>query len=359
MNRKNLAAAAAAALALAACTPDFDPASKLDKLRVLAVRAEFPELQVPPASGAPVAPDRTRLTSYVVRADEAADPTHPTTVVYLACVPVPGDPTPSPCVLLASLRDPTVVLADAAQAVCGGGGGDGPPITFLGVETCAAELRTSPTSGTCGPATSGGTTLPAPELVVPSGYTFPEGIPERIIGVEVVVLAFALDATPDELTAGAGGTCPLGDVAARLAELWQGREHVLVTKRVTIRGIDVPAAEAPNANPVIEDVAEGVAPLPPSVPPGTHLLTPILPAGAVAQEYVEYDAEGNVIERKLEDWVYSWFSTAGEMDTLHTRGAEAEEWDASGSAGPALVVTVVRDLRGGVAWTAREVTIAP
>jgi hypothetical protein len=340
---------AAAALALAACTPDFDPASKVEKLRVLAVQAEPPEIE--PAGPTAVAPDRAALTSLVVRADEAADPTRKTTVLYLACIPVPGDPEPNPCVALAELRDPTVVVADAARASCAGGGGEEPPIAFAGVEVCESRRP-------CTAATSGATTFPLPEVVVPVGYGFPPDTPEEIIGVQVVVLAFALDATPDELAAGAGATCPLGDVAARLAELWAAREHVLATKRVWIRGLLAP--DLPNVNPAIEDIAEGAGALPATVAPGTHLLAPILPAGADHQLYTELDANGAPIERdKREEWVYSWFSTVGELDVLHTRDGETEEWVVPAGAGPAFIVTVVRDLRGGVAWTTRDVTIAP
>ena len=50
----------------------------------------------------------------------------------------------------------------------------------------------------------------------------------------------------------------------------------------------------------------------------------------------------------------------GEMDALHTRDGEVEEWDLGGAAGgPAVVATVVRDLRGGVAWRWAKVTVAP
>jgi hypothetical protein len=63
------------------------------------------------------------------------------------------------------------------------------------------------------------------------------------------------------------------------------------------------------------------------------------------------------IEQKPEEWVYSWFSTAGELDELHTRGDEKDLW----TVGPtrAIVAAVVRDLRGGVDWQVRTVVVAP
>ncbi len=362
MNEKLVAAAA---LALAACTPEFDPASRIDGLRVLAVRADPPEIAPAPSSGTPVAPDRASLTSFVVRGDFAANPTSETTVFYLACVPVPGDPTPSPCAALAGLRDPTVVLAEAAQASCGAGGGGGtpPPIAFAGIEVCGA--------GGCGPAAIAAATLPTPEVAIPSGYGFdalPPGAAERIIGVEAAVLAFALDATPDELAAGMDEACPLGSIASRVSQLWATREHVLATKRVQIRGPEAP--DAPNRNPALDGIAAGGTPLavgPPSeLPGGTVQLTPVLPgdADALRETYTKLDAAGAAIETVREDWVYSWFSTAGELGELNTRETASDPWivsaaDTAADGGRALVAAVLRDRRGGTAWSLREVVVLP
>ncbi len=341
-----------AALAAAACSPDFTPASRVEGLRVLAIRADPPEIAPAPASGTPVAPDRAALTTLVVRADHATDPTRQTTVLYLACVPVPGDPTPSPCVALAGLRDPTEVLAQAAQASCAAGG-DAPAIAFAGVEVCEGRA--------CGPVTVGGVTLPSPELVLPAGYGFdalPPGAPERALGVQAELLAFALDATPDELAAGGVGACPAADVAPRIAALWAARDHVLAVKRVWIRGPEAP--DAPNVNPAIDDVAAGGVSLPDVVAPGTHWLAPLLPAGAddLHQPYTELDAAGVPIAPRREEWVYSWFSTVGDLEDLHTGDGEQEEWSVA-DLGAATVAVVVRDLRGGTAWTVRDVTVAP
>jgi hypothetical protein len=347
-------ALAAAALMLVACSPDFDPASRIDKLRVVAVRADPPEIE--PASVATVAPDRAALTSLVLRPEDFDPATAPTTtVVYLACVPIPGDPTPSPCVMLETLRDPTVAIASALQADCAGGGGGGPPpIGFAGVEVCRAA--------TCAPAVGGGTPLPPPEVAVPAGFAFSAAGPERILGVQAIVLAFALDATPDELVAGAGTTCPLGDMAVRLSELWPAREHVLATKRVVIRGPE--AVDSPNRNPAIDALVAGVTTLDAAavttIAGGALQLQPDVDA-ALQETYTELDAAGVAIETVREDWVFSWFSTAGELDELHTHGATPNEWRVTGAPGgtPAVVAAVVRDLRGGTQWAVRKVAVTP
>jgi hypothetical protein len=350
MNKPALVAAAA--VALAACNPDFDPASQVDGLRVLAVQAEPPEIGPTPAEGG------AALTSLVLRPDWTSDATRETTILYLACTPTPGDPTPSPCVLLASLRDPTMVLADAAQATCDAAPAAGPqPIAFAGAEVCDR-------SG-CAPAVlPGGAALPAPELALPEGYGFdalPAGAPERILGVEAAVLAFALDATVEELAADAGA-CPLASIATRLSELWTARQHVLSVKRVQIRGPEAP--DLPNRNPAIDGiqagstelVADGATP----VAAGVVALTPFLSAEAAAlvDEYTELDVTGAPLGHEVEEWVYSWFSTAGELEDLHTRGTAQEEWTVAAGE-TALVAAVVRDLRGGVAWQVREVAVGP
>ena len=363
MNRASILSVAL--LALAACTPDFDPASRVDKLRVLAVQAEPPEIAPPPASGTPVAPDRAALTSFVLRADFATEPGRQTTVAYLACVPAPGDPSPSPCVLFTELSDPAGVLAAAAGAACPAPPpGQTPPIAFAGVEVCRAPVAGS--WKTCGAAAAGGATLPSPELVVPAGYGFdalPAGAPDRILGVEAIVLAFAIDATPDELATGPGA-CPAEALARRLAALWGERAHVLSTKRVWIRGPEAP--DAPNENPALDGIAAGGVPLDPaapaSLPRSSVPLTPVSPSGADAlhQAYTELDSTGAPIRSAREEWVYSWFGTAGEMKDLHSGDGGVESWDlAGGPGGPAVVAAVVRDLRGGVAWRWAEVTVAP
>jgi hypothetical protein len=364
---KTIPVLAATALALAACTPDFDPASRIDKLRVLAVRADPPEIAPAPSGGAAaVAPDRAAVTALVLRADFATDPERGTTVVYVACLPVPGDPTPTPCVTLASLRDPTTALVDAAAAACAASstGAAPPPVAFAGAERCQG--------GACGPVTlDGGVVLPAPEVALPAGYGFdalPAGAPDRILGVEAVALAFAIDAEPSELAPEAGAECPLASVASRLSELWASREHVLAVKRVHVRGPEAP--DAPNHNPALDGIAVDGAPLADgtssALVTGVRQLTPVLPDGAdsLREAYTKLDAAGAPIESAREEWVYSWFSTAGDLKDLHTRDPlPTEEWtigasDASAGGTRALVAAVVRDRRGGEVWTVREVTIS-
>ena len=342
-----LATTLAAALALAACSPKFDPASRIEKLRVLAIQAEPPEIDPDGAA---------TLASLVLREDFATAPSRVTTVVHLACVPVPGDPNPTPCVMLANLQDPTAAIGKGARKSCAqaGEGAPWPAVSLAGVEVCVG-LR-------CGPATEGAAALLPPRLSVPAGFAFPATGPERILGVQAVDLAFALEATPDELVAGVGTGCPAADVAANLGRLWDEREHVLATKRVAIRGPDAPAGQQ-NHNPGVSGIRAGAMPLDPatatSMDAGTADLAPELPVGPSGEPevYTKYDASGVPIETLAEEWVYSWFATAGDLEHLHTEGTTTDAWTLDGVRGPARVVVVVRDLRGGIGWAVRDVVV--
>jgi hypothetical protein len=350
----------AAALALAACAPEFDPASEVQGLRLLAIRAEPPEIAPP---GDPEAAHTALLSSLVLRPEWVTTTAPPVTILYLACTPVPGEPTPSPCVMLAELRDPTAALAEAARASC-----DPeppvttdprrpPPVAFAGAEVCDR-------SG-CGPvALPGGGALPPPALGLPERYgelfaALPEGAPERILGVEAQVLAFAIDATVERLVEGADPACPLAAVSANLQAAWAVEEHVLAVKRVQIRG--PLAADDPDVNPTLPRIQAYGADLDP-LPAATTLgggaipLVPLAAPDSDLQLYTELDVQGLPVASAREELVYSWFSTAGELEELHTRGAEPQEWRAS--AARALVALVVRDDRGGVAWAVHDVDVS-
>jgi hypothetical protein len=188
------------------------------------------------------------------------------------------------------------------------------------------------------------------------------GAPERILGVQGVVLAFAVDATPDELAAPAGG-CADADLLTNLAALWGQREHVLSIKRVPIHGPD--SLDAPNRNPAVAGILAGATSLldpaaATTLAPGVLELAPVLPAGPEGrpETYTKRDSVGAAIETVPEEWVYSWFSNAGELKDLNTRGSETDRWTLAGP-GLAKVVVVVRDLRGGTAWAVRDVVAAP
>ena len=370
MNRTFIALVLVLALT-AACGPDFDSASEVQGLRVLAVRAEPPEI-APVCDGA--APPRAELETLVVDPALVADPARRAVVLHVACTPAPGDPSASACTRLSELADPSALLADAdlATACATPGVGVAGGITFGGLEACGRD-GCGPVAVRRDPADAGSTVaLPGAGYELPADYTLsglPASSPERVLGVEVTDLALALDVTPEELApASAVGTdCELlGAVVARFEAEWSRRAHVAALKQIRVRGPAAPSA--PNHNPVLSAVAlEGVAlPAPGGAPaavaPSTHVqLLPLLPGSfeELRETYVESDAAGQPIATRQEEWTFSWFTTAGELEKLHTNHpTEAAELTTPAS-GASTVWLVVRDLGGGVAWRAGALAIAP
>lgn len=354
-------------LLAAACTPDFDPASRITKLRVLDVRADPPELA--PAGDASGAPDAADLGALVAHPAFVTDPAHEVTVVHLACTPEPGDPGATACTSLTALGDPRALFpaADLALACADPGRGRVGALTLAGVERCGAtgcapvEVALDPAD----PATS--VALPAPRYLLPPELgealaALPADAAQRTLGVEVVVLALALDAPASALAPAAASEdacAALAAFGARFGEAWDGTQHLATIKRLRVRGPD--ATDAPNVNPPVSGIALDGAALP-ALGAGVAVVStreadvlPLFPSDpdALRQRYTRRDAAGAAIEEKLEDWAFSWFATAGELDDERTQAPD-EANRCTPAPGRALLWVVARDLRGGSAWAAVE-----
>jgi len=373
MERHGSLSIALAALAATAtgCGPKFTSPTDVADLRILAVRAEPPELAPP---GDASAPTRSALGALVGHPAFATDATLRATVLHVACTPVPGQAEPSPCTVLAELASPQglVGLADPGTACTAPGLGVPGAITLAGLESCGRD-GCEPVVVRRDPADPGSeVTLPVPAYEVPAALdlgSLPPGNPERVLGVEVMDLALALAVDPADLgpdTAVASDCEALGTVASRFAAGWDAGPHVLALKRLRVRGPDAPSA--PNRNPPLDGIALDGALLPPPsaspylVAPGEErALTPVLPGdeAALREAYLEVDGAGNVLGEKTEEWTYSWFAAGGELSDLHTRSATQPEVLTTPPSGRAVVWLVVRDLRGGVAWTSGLVTATP
>lgn len=357
---------------LAGCGPTFDPPSEVQKLRLLAVKAEPPEI----GAGSDVA-DRAAIAALVADPAQLVDATREVTVLHLACTPDPRDPTGVDCTSIELLRDPEALAALLAEAATSDGSGTGVVggVSLAGVESCDGR-------GPCVPATVGAvtgspTTLPAPVYVVPPDLDLAglsEGTAARANGVQVSVLSILIAASADELLAGgaAGGASALGPFLAK-------REHVIAVKRIQIRGPE--ARDPPNANPSVPGILASGAPLsadvPTAVAPGVEAALsprpPVIPLDsegqpieeAVFQRYTRTDQYGQAVGTLTEEWLYSWFGTAGTFAYDRTRADEACTWTAPDGSldeplppeGRAYLFLVVRDARGGLDWVVREVRI--
>ncbi len=400
--------AATMALALAGCGEEFKPASYVDKLRLLAIQAAAPEIAplVRDAAGTPLdpqpegaAPDRTTFTSLVADPLQFEDPEREAIVVYLACTPEPGSLEPSICSLLETYADPKQLpeLMRETGGACGGAGGGSAPgelgqgvvggISFVGIEACDHVEGCAPPF-----IDVGGTPvqLPSPTYVLPPDFRLdelPAGHPQRNTGLPILVVTLVVSATPQELLDGADPAdfCAFADrVNANLVGLLESREQLIALKRVQVRG---PDNEDPiNVNPEIPGFTANGVELPDSAPvtvteeahfrAGQQVkLLPVLPrdengqplpADVIYQPFTRWTNTGEFFRDVREQWLWSWFTTAGEMETDRTKPADEEQtWTAPGTDPDypvpahrqAMLYSVVRDARGGIAWAKRLVEI--
>lgn len=89
-----------------------------------------------------------------------------------------------------------------------------------------------------------------------------------------------------------------------------------------------------------------------------------LPLETLMQPYTRLRVDGSAAGQEREEWLVSWFTTAGALASDRTRGLdESVAWelpragDAPGHR-RAFVYLVLRDGRGGISWVAREVRLA-
>ncbi len=382
--------AAAALLALAACGPKFTGPEEVQGLRVLAVQAEPPEIGAPgddvlSEGGWPPAAV-TAIHALVAHPDFAHVPDVRAVVLHLACTPTPGAITGTVCAQMSALTDPSTLLQHLAPAsACPTAGakhlGVEGAITLSGLEACD-RTGCHPLSVASGP---GGAT---PVDFGPSDYELPTrsdppgsflaglaaGEKQRLLGTDVAVLSLAVEATPDELAPASPVTpdCPtlLPEVVRWLGEQWSLRPHVASLKWIHVRGPEMPAASPANQNPAITGISLGGTDLAPvggaPTPVAAGKAQPALPhlsldaAPPPHETYQRYDTDAKLVDTRQEEWAYSWFTTSGDLKHSRTQAWDEENEftprrNGDGSPRDAMLWVVVRDLRGGEAWTAAQV----
>lgn len=363
-------------LGLAACAPTFDGPEEIKGLRLLAVRAEPPELgAAADGEGAGWPAAAASLRALVGHPDFVADGPPRAIVLHLSCTPAPGDLQAPLCTQFAELTDPSGLVGriDTAGACAAPGRGAVNAITFSGLEACD-RTGCAPFSVRRDPDDAGSAVA-----LQPPGYTLPDGLAlsslpaghvQRVLGLDVVDLQLVLEAAPAEIAPAVAmpdACTTLAAVLERFGALWETRPHVVGLKWLHVRGPDMPADAAPNVNPAVSGLsfAGEALPLPGAAPaavtPGREAdLLPVLPGdfSALRQRYQRFDTEARYVDTRDEEWAYSWFATAGALEDPRTYA-----WDEGApftpARGPAVLWLVVRDLRGGTAWTAAAVEGAP
>jgi hypothetical protein len=390
MNTRAIAAAATV-LALGACGTKFTGPEEVKGLRVLAVLAEPPEIGAPGddalvEGGWPPAAV-TSLHAVVAHPDFATVSEDRALVLHLACTPTPGDRTGTVCAQMSALSEPSMLVEHLSTATAC----PAPGARHLGVEGAItiAGLEACDRAGCHSLAVASGPGESAAFVDFgPSDYQLPTrsdppgsflaglaaGDTQRVLGTDVVVLSLAIEGDPADLTPSSAVTpdCAslLPEVLSWFAAQWSLRPHVGSLKWVHVRGPDMPAESPANQNPSVTGISFGGSDLAPMGATPTVVASgneqPLLPhlaqdpAPPPHQTYQRYDTDGNYVDTRDEDWAYSWFTTAGDLKHSHTQSwDESEEFtpknSGDGSPKTAILWVVVRDLRGGEAWTAAEI----
>ena len=329
---------AALAILASGCDNDLPVASFVDKLRVLAVKAEPPE----------VAPgDHTKLSVLAVEPAQPAQPVAPLSALWLACLIPPGVTTPLPCGL-----DPGAPLGVALPTACGDSV-DGQ----LCVLSTALEADLRPAKNILGSATS------------------------ATLLITVVVAD----------TGGGAGACLLD--TARNGGVPTAPDHCVISiKRVTVRdplvGTTAEPAGPPNHNPTLSRFdlvdADGTVR---SLLTGDAILPVAATKDAVTRTLTTLrteDAAEQKADGTFEALSLSWFTTGGKIDggrsTFDPPGCTSQDecakqqpvtgastsWNAPTAASAALETdpngqlrfwAVLRDDRGGVGWLAGSLAV--
>lgn len=377
-----------ASLLLLGCGEGFLPVTYVDGLRILSVKAEPPEIAWENGD----IPAESRLASLVADPRQLDEPAREVVVGYLSCTPDPASAALSPCTAVTTLRSPAQLDEHLPADLCEAGeGGErlGPerPFAFLGAERCLHE-------GGCGPLAleHEGSEVPLPlpiyRLEDDLGLGgLPAGHPARKRGAEVVILAFAVAASAEELAEGVDFSDPCrlsASLMSRFFALFEARENLLALKRLQVRGPD--HEDEANVNPSVPGILAAGTPLPaaPAAPwpaaatfeRGAFVVLHPRPApdlldeagrplrDARRQRYTRYRQDGSVVEAIEETWRYSWFSTGGRFDAERTTDAPIGWTTPTGSrddplppGGRTFLYLVVRDGRGGTDWVRREVRV--
>lgn len=304
-------------LALAACSPSFEPQYLVTDLRILGIRAE--------ADGGPTA-DPIPGATVVLRALVANPRARPGAIVrWYACVPSASDAT-APCADAAMLGDPARLLAD-------------PRVLQIGA--CSPDP-----GGECGVAVT------LPDVTAAIAYALSTAARDPAYAcrpyVEWPVLA-------------------VGQAAGRQVFALKRIRIVPTAAQLAAQGIS--QTYVPNVNPDVTSVvrsrptwgtcAGGVPVVPGPFPAGETTLC----AGASPGAAEDFTACGPAGERSTtrENAAWQWFVTAGKFPEFSDGigNASRNEPRFERPAGAFTLWVVVRDGRGGEGWVRSDIGAAP
>ena len=319
-----LAAGILAPLLSSGCTDPWRTVQYLEGLRVLAVRAEPPDL----------APGQATLLDALVVDPRA--PARSNTVLWLACHPDP-----------ASLDQPKCAEYDTLEALTGEEGSADPASLPEGLVPL-------------------GITAPAGVTPLPIRYAAPADVfaglaaddPRRVRGVLAMVLVLAIAEEPSPHWP------PTQEDLSALMDRVRSKQ---VDSVLAIKRLRISETATPNHNPVLSkvrlgDEEWGPGPQPAKIHPGTWTKVLALPAPETSETYQDLDADGNLVT-KQEHLSASWFTTLGDLDKARTLAGEIEDPEALYApfvlqnvpeSRQGVLYAVLRDGRGGVDQLVRD-----
>jgi hypothetical protein len=303
----SFALAALEALVMSACRPDFgERESRIDRVQVLAVRVEPPEAR----------PGETVTTTLLVASPSGPVEQPPASWAFCA---TPKLLTENGSVSAACLHDGAVPIAQARATV-------------------TAQL---PTSGCFdfGPETQSAEVRPR-DPDVTGGFYVP--IRARLEGVEGLT-AFGFARLACNLASASG------EVAARFrSEYRQNRSPTLLPVEARLEGAGSGERGALSLD---------------AIPRGARVTLRAAWRPEDAESYALFDVSAQLIVTRRESLRVSWFTTAGSFDRDRSGRTEDETetftdntWTAPDEARSSHLFLVLRDARGGVAFTSVTAT---
>lgn len=171
------------------------------------------------------------------------------------------------------------------------------------------------------------------------------------------VPADALDALPP--AAQAEGLSAIVNVTA-LPDLGDGATPTAEDVEAAYKRVPVSLAPTPNQNPRLDSIAvepavEATAGVLRVEPGATYVLTPVFPDEAI-EDYTFRNEDG-LDETRTEEPYFTWYAEGGIFDQPFSLHPTSEvEWTAPGAGFEGWVLAVMRDRRGGMAWSGVRVS---
>ncbi len=301
---------------LIGCNEDWAPVYFVEKLRVLGIRAQPPDL----APG-----HATQLEALVV---DPSNPQNAHTLFWFACDPDPTSLEQPECAKYSTLEDMQEVFES---------------------ENLPQGMRV------LGISSSNSSDQKFPKIIYSSPeHTFSKLDPQdqlRQKGVLAIILLLAVDTTPP----------PYPPSAEEIKSILDKARNKQVDSLLAIKRIRISENQNLNKNPQIEGMLcnsgfwpAGLRPIK-LQPEKTYELAGIVSSDSI-EHYSEMNPDGQLLEKE-ERPIFSWFSSIGSLEAIRTTNEKVNRFLVSPQSVPSsrygMIYQVLRDGRGGTSFASR------